>query len=123
MSSAETEPGQELGWYAMRGWMDDTSAVSPSMLDDHVSYLRRLMARGELLAGGPFVGTAERLRIYRAASHEEARALVEADPYRIAGLLRYELHPWRLHHEVTRRLLTALGPRADRASETDADER
>lgn len=60
-----------------------------TFLDAHVSYLQQLLAEGTLRASGPFVGTPHRsaMLILSAPSREDARSIIEQDPYKIEGLV------------------------------------
>ena len=53
----------------------------------HREYLRSLLEVGKLRMSGPFADETGALIIYEADSLEEAQGLLEADPYRMAGVL------------------------------------
>ena len=57
----------------------------------HREYLRSLLDQGKLHESGPFADDKGALIIYEAADEAEARALVEADPYTVAGVIA-EVH-------------------------------
>jgi uncharacterized protein len=62
----------------------------------HREYLGRLKEQGKLWASGPFEDDSGALIIYEAETEEEARALLEADPFHEAGVFqRYTMKPWR----------------------------
>jgi uncharacterized protein YciI len=65
-------------------------------LRDHGRYILSLYVKGSLKFGGPFSDNAGGAAAFEAASDEEARAVVAADPAVISGVLVAELHPWRL---------------------------
>jgi uncharacterized protein YciI len=61
----------------------------------HRQYLSRLKDAGKLFASGPFVDDSGALIIYEAESEEEARQLIEQDPFYAAGVFQeIELKPW-----------------------------
>jgi uncharacterized protein YciI len=61
----------------------------------HLAYLKDLLAQGKLYSAGPFADQAGALIIYEAANEEEARSLMNADPYNEAGALATsELREW-----------------------------
>jgi uncharacterized protein len=62
----------------------------------HREYLSGLREQGKLFASGPFEDDSGALIIYEADSVEEAQALLEADPFREAGVFEtWEMKPWR----------------------------
>jgi uncharacterized protein YciI len=61
----------------------------------HLAYLKDLLAQGKLYSAGPFADQAGALIIYEAENEDEARALMNADPYNEAGALASaELREW-----------------------------
>ena len=62
-----------------------------------LAYIRKIFAGGKLVVAGPFAdgGDMSGMFILRAASLEEARDLCRNDPAVQAGVLLYDLHPWR----------------------------
>jgi uncharacterized protein YciI len=62
----------------------------------HREYLTRLKEEGKLFASGPFEDDSGALIIYEADSEDDARRLVEADPFHEAGIFQsYTMKPWR----------------------------
>ncbi|MEX2314594.1 MAG: YciI family protein [Thermomicrobiales bacterium] len=62
----------------------------------HREYLTSLKEQGKLVASGPFEDDSGALIIYEADSQADAEALIEADPFREAGVFQsYEMKPWR----------------------------
>ena len=73
----------------------------------HRAYMDDLAARGQLIAGGPFIDGTGALFIYEAPSLEAAQAIVAADPYTKDGAFaRTELKVW----EVVKAQPTLLAP-------------
>jgi uncharacterized protein YciI len=71
--------------------------VTP-MLDQHRAYLRGLKDRGLVLASGPFdpwIGGALLLRVPDDAVQATLDQIRDGDPYTRAGLVQYELWPWK----------------------------
>ena len=61
----------------------------------HRAYLTSLRDRGKLAVAGPFTDDSGALIVYEVASAEEARKLIEDDPFRQHGIfVRYTLKPW-----------------------------
>lgn len=63
----------------------------------HRDYARALAAAGKLVMAGPFIDRPGGLFVYEAASRLEALALVEQDPYTVAGVFAAcELSEWEI---------------------------
>lgn len=61
----------------------------------HLDNLRQLHAEGKLLAIGPTTDLKKVFAVYAVASLEEAKQLVEADPYWQNGIwTEYEIYEW-----------------------------
>ncbi len=61
----------------------------------HREYLGSLKEAGQLAASGPFTDDSGALIIYEADSEADAVALIEADPFRKAGVFKsYTIKPW-----------------------------
>ena len=74
------------------GNSDQIATVRPR----HREYLGSLKEQGKLAASGPFTDDSGALIIYEAESEAEARALIQADPFRQAGVFQeIELTEWR----------------------------
>jgi uncharacterized protein YciI len=68
--------------------------VSAQPLAPHGAYMKQLTDQGHLLAGGPWTDVEGGLAIVRAASADEARALLAADPAVSAGVMAADLRTW-----------------------------
>ena len=66
----------------------------------HLDYLKKLIDEGKILAKGPFTDHSGGLIIFRVASIEEARELVENDPVILENSRTYELKEWRSNLEI-----------------------
>jgi uncharacterized protein len=74
------------------GNQDQIAGTRPS----HREYLGQLRDQGKIVASGPFEDDSGALIIYEADTQEEAEALIEADPFRAAGVFQsYTIKPWR----------------------------
>jgi uncharacterized protein len=107
MNSAAEEPVRTT-----RGMLDRTLYVAlsrplvpraelASHLSAHLGFMIALEERGVLFASGPFFdpageATGAGMTIVRAASAAEARAILEEDPFVVAGLRAFDLHEWHL---------------------------
>jgi len=61
----------------------------------HRQYLSKLKEAGKLWASGPFTDDSGALIIYEVDSEEEARRLIEQDPFHAAGVFQeIQLKPW-----------------------------
>ena len=80
-----------------------TSAVTPEttrVSQGHMANIERLRAEGKLVVAGPLDdanGGPNRLAglfVFRTASAEETKQLVDTDPAVVAGRFVYEIMPW-----------------------------
>ncbi len=89
--------------YRGPSWSPEATPEVMRLQQAHVANIERLKAGGDLLLAGPF-GDDTDLRgifVFKTASIDEARALVETDPAVRAGRLRVELHPWWSAEKLT----------------------
>ena len=106
MSSGADEPV-----HTTRGMLDRTLYVALSRplvpkrelaphLSAHIGFMIALEERGVLFASGPFFEQGEvtgaGMTSVRATSLAEARAILEQDPFVVAGMRAFELHEWHL---------------------------
>lgn len=77
----------------------EAAALAPH-LRAHIEFMISLEERGVLFASGPFhadgASTGEGLTIVRAASLTDARAILDADPFAVAGLRTWDVREWHL---------------------------
>ena len=63
----------------------------------HAAFMNRLVRDGSVILGGPLEGTADVLLVMRAASADDARGRLAADPWTVRDLLRVSrISPWTL---------------------------
>jgi uncharacterized protein YciI len=84
-------------------WTPEETEETRKIQEGHMANIRRMGAEGKLVIAGPFMdnGDLRGLYVFRAASAEEAKALVESDPAIKTGRLRFELHPWYAAKNIT----------------------
>jgi uncharacterized protein YciI len=91
-------PEPEPTWLVVYGpgpaWLAD-QPLERQPLQEHGRYMLDLYRRGLLQLAGPFTDDSGGALVFRAASHREARAIVEADPAVVDRVFRYELRPWK----------------------------
>jgi len=77
-------------------WDSTAEAQRNQILHQHLRNVIAMLQSGKAVAAGPFGGESEvaGLFILRAASTEEAKTWVDADPAVKAGLVVGEMHPW-----------------------------
>jgi uncharacterized protein len=62
----------------------------------HREYLGQLQAEGKLHTAGPFTDDSGALIVYEVDTEQEARDLIESDPFNEAGIFAsYAIKPWR----------------------------
>ncbi|SRR6266511_1179301 len=84
-------------------WTPEETADTRKIQEGHMANIQKMAAAGKLVIAGPFTdnGDLRGLYVFRVASAEEAKALVESDPAVQAGRLRFELHPWYAARNIT----------------------
>ncbi|QIZ73134.1 YciI family protein [Oxynema aestuarii] len=65
-------------------------------VEAHKAYVRDLNAKGHQAKTGYWAGAAGGMLLFQAASIEEARAIVEADPLVVNHCVKYVLYEWRV---------------------------
>lgn len=63
-------------------------------LGPHAAYIKRLLDEGRLVGGGRFEELDGGMAIVRAASNDEAQAMLAADPAVTSGVFAAELRAW-----------------------------
>src|ERR1700759_1231402 len=72
---------------------DPIAAIRPK----HREYLLNLFKRGQVAAAGPFTDGSGGLFIYEADNIDAARALAEADPFALSGVIKQQsVTPWEV---------------------------
>lgn len=89
------------------------SVIAPRIAE-HRAYQDELLARGVLIASGPFLAdddepTGAGLAIIAAASRAEAERIAGADPLVRDGLRRVAVHRWRINQLALDQLSTGEG--------------
>ena len=89
--------------YKGEKWTAEETPETRKIQEGHMANIQRMAAEGKLVIAGPFTdgGDLRGLYVFRVASAEEAKALVEIDPAVKAGRLRFELHPWFAAKNIT----------------------
>jgi uncharacterized protein YciI len=67
-----------------------------AFFSEHSAHLRRLREQGRLVMGARYADKG--LLVLRAASENEARALLQDDPSLAAGVFSFELHEFRVFY-------------------------
>jgi uncharacterized protein YciI len=63
----------------------------------HAQWLRRLLADGVLILGGPTLGPVNTgIAIFEASDEETARSIIAEDPVARGGFVRAELRPYQV---------------------------
>ncbi len=83
-----------MKYAAVISYISDEAKVT-EVRPEHRKYLTGLQEQGKLAMAGPFTDGSGALIIYEAGSPEEARELIQADPFNKAGVfVRYDVKPW-----------------------------
>jgi uncharacterized protein YciI len=100
-AAADVEMSTYYMVFLRRGpaWTAEQTPAVKAIGEGHMKNIQRLADTGKLVIAGPFLEqTGERalagLFVFRVASADEAKALVETDPAVKAGRFTYEVIPW-----------------------------
>ena len=99
-------PGMTTYYFVMlvKGpkWTPEKSAALEQLQKDHLAYLGKMAAAGQLVLAGPLTdgGTIRGLCVFKVGSLEEARALEAEDPAVKAGRLAIEADPWMVQRGI-----------------------
>jgi uncharacterized protein len=73
----------------------DNKEKIPDIRPKHREYLKSLQDQGHLYMSGPFTDDSGALIVYEADTEEEAKRLIENDPFHEAGIFAsYAMKPW-----------------------------
>lgn len=77
-------------------WTAESTPETAAIQAGHMENIRKMGDAGKLIVAGPFThnGDLRGMFIFRAASPDEVRAMVDADPAVKAGRLVVDLYPW-----------------------------
>jgi len=75
-------------WDHAKGFRDQPG------LNQHLGYMSGYADKGRIVMGGPFLDNSGGMMIFDVPSLEDARAIAEADPTVISGLLTVTVKPW-----------------------------
>jgi uncharacterized protein len=78
------------------GFADGPNEEEIDAMTRHFGYLRQLLEAKTLLLAGPCLDRAFGVAIFEADSIEEARRIMESDPSVASGVMRAELHEFRV---------------------------
>jgi uncharacterized protein len=68
----------------------------PEIRPAHREYLGKLHAEGKLHTAGPFTDDSGSLIVYDVETEQEAKDLIEADPFHEEGIFAsYAIKPWK----------------------------
>jgi uncharacterized protein YciI len=67
------------------GWVPGRGAREQPLWDEHAAFMDDLFERGLIALGGPFLDDSGAMVVMRAADEDEARRLLEPDPWCTGG--------------------------------------
>lgn len=81
----------------------DDDALRQQTRPGHREYLRSLLDAGKIRQSGPWADDTGAMIVYETADAEEARSLLENDPYRAAGVIaNATIKEWNIVMEANR---------------------
>ncbi|TCJ02813.1 YciI family protein [Cytobacillus praedii] len=78
--------------------------LTEPVIRKHISFLRKLEEKNQLVLCGPFLDYKGGMVIIRAESMEEAKAVAESDPFITSGLESYEIRTMEVSSEENNHL-------------------
>ena len=64
---------------------------------EHLAWLERRLENGKVPFSGPTPDRSTGIYVFKAGSQDEARALVDTDPFHVAGLRSHEIIEREIH--------------------------
>ena len=77
-------------------FMDTMTENEEKIMDEHFEYLKALFREKKVILAGPCLDSTFGLVVYTADSKEEAQEIMNHDPSITAGIMKAELHPFRI---------------------------
>jgi uncharacterized protein len=85
-----------MGFYVLEYRYADLEARA-RVRSDHLAYLQSLLEEGILVLAGPVGDGSGAMMVLQVASEQEARRVIDADPYTAAGVgADHVLRPWNV---------------------------
>ncbi len=67
------------------------------MSQEHLAWMEGQHESGKVLFSGPTPDRSIGIYVVKAGSYDEAKALVDTDPFHLAGLRSHEIIEWEIH--------------------------
>jgi uncharacterized protein YciI len=83
-------------WAPRKDFMKTITEEEERIMGEHFEYLKGLFEKEKLVLAGPCLDKAFGIVIFTAESEEEARKIMEDDPSVKAGVMKSELHSFRV---------------------------
>ncbi|HLO01924.1 MAG TPA: YciI family protein [Symbiobacteriaceae bacterium] len=77
-------------------FLEECTPEEESIMGEHFTYLKELLAKGQLLMAGPCEDAAFGIVVFEAESLDSAEAIMHSDPAVAKGVMSAELHPFRV---------------------------
>ncbi len=77
-------------------FIDNITPEEEEILQQHYTYLEKLLESEELILAGPCLDGTLGLVILRTSSYDRAKQLMEGDPAVLNGVMEASLHPYRV---------------------------
>lgn len=78
--------------------------LTESVIREHISFLRNLEEKNQLVLCGPFLDYKGGMVVIRAESMEQAKVIAESDPFITSGLESYEIRTMEVSSEENNHL-------------------
>ena len=84
-------------WYLVLSRWSVPPSEGLAYLNEHLAYQFKNHQAGNILFSGPSSDLSVGIFVIRAASHDEAVAIADADPLHVHGVRSYEMLDWEVH--------------------------
>ena len=84
-------------WYLVLSRVNTSPDEVREMSQEHLAWMERQHQSGKVLFSGPTPDRSIGIYVVKADSFDEARAIVDTDPFHVAGLRSPEVIEWEIH--------------------------
>ncbi len=84
-------------WYLVLSRVSTSPDEVRKMTREHLAWMEKQHTEGKVLFSGPTPDRSTGIYVVKAGSYDEAKDLVDTDPFHMAGLRGYEILEWEIH--------------------------
>ncbi len=84
-------------WFLVLSWASASPGEVRKMSLEHLAWMEGWHEAGKVLFSGPTPDRAIGIYVVKAGPHDEAKALVNTEPFHVVGLRSHEIIEWEIH--------------------------